>query len=198
MTTILDYGINNLSSVSKAIRFLGFDCRISDRVGDAERLIIPGVGAFGAAMQQLNPLRDEIRAFADSGKPLMGICLGMQLLFDSSEEHGSFSGLGIVPGDVRYLPRDRGLKVPHMGWTTVQFQNRDGLGAGFAPGGQAYFVHSLHCVPSDRADIAATAEYGIEFCAALQHGNVWATQFHPEKSSDVGLAMLKNFLEFNP
>jgi len=198
LTTILDYGINNLSSVAKAVRFLGFEPHVSSRVGDAERLIIPGVGAFGAAMQHLLPLRDEIREFAESGRPVMGICLGMQLLFESSEEHGRHEGLGLVPGQVRYLPRDRGLKVPHMGWTTVRFARTDGLGRGFIEGGQTYFVHSLYCDAANEADVAATAEYGIGFPAAIQRGNVWATQFHPEKSGEVGLRMLRNFLEFNP
>lgn len=195
MITILDYGMGNLRSVEKAIEALGFQVRVTANLDeDATRLVIPGVGAFGAAMERLLPMRDAIRDFAASGKPLLGICLGQQLLFDSSEEYGEHEGLGLVPGRVRYLPKDRGLKVPHMGWSPLSFRQPDGLGSGSHDGDQVYFVHSLYTECADPADIAATADYGLEFPAAIQRGNVWGAQFHPEKSGDVGLKMLRNFL----
>ena len=195
MTTILDYGMGNLRSVEKAIQALGFMCEVRPELGArSSKLIIPGVGAFGAAMERLLPLRAEIRAFAAAGNPVLGICLGQQLLFDSSEEHGEHEGLGLIPGRVRYLPRDRGLKVPHMGWSPLRFHRRDGLGAEVADGEQVYFVHSLYTDCADSNDVAATAEYGLEFAAAVQRGKVWGAQFHPEKSGDVGLRMLRSFL----
>lgn len=194
MITILDYGINNLSSVQKAVRYLGYDCQVRPDLEGATKLIVPGVGAFGAAMEHLRPLRDRIRAFAAEGNPVMGICLGQQLLFDRSEELGDYEGLGLIPGRVRYLPPNAGLKVPHMGWSEIRFLRSDGLGQGARPGEQVYFVHSLVTECEDRADVAAVACYGVEFAAAVQRGNVWGTQFHPEKSSAVGLRILRNFL----
>jgi len=194
LITILDYRINNLSSVAKAVAFLGYDAQVRPDLQGATKLIIPGVGAFGKAMEHLNPLRDEIRAFAAAGNPVFGICLGQQLLFESSEELGEFEGLGLVPGRVRYLPPFTGIKIPNMGWSPISFVRESGLAEGFVPGGQVYFVHSLYTECADSADIAAVATHGIEFPAAIQRGNIWGTQFHPEKSSAVGLRILKNFL----
>ena len=194
MITILDYGINNLSSVRKAVSYLGFEAQIRPDLQGATKLIIPGVGAFGKAMEHLRPLRDEIRAFAASGHPLLGICLGQQLLFDSSEELGQFEGLGVVPGRVKYLPPSPDIKIPNMGWSPIRFVKDSGLAEGFVDGSQVYFVHSLYTECQDSADIAAVASHGIEFPAAIQRGNVWGTQFHPEKSSAVGLRILQNFL----
>lgn len=195
MTVVLDYGINNLRSVEKAIQFLGFECRVQKDLSAASKLIIPGVGAFGKAMEALSPIADEIRAFAASGSPVMGICLGQQLLFESSEEFGDHQGLGLVPGKVRFLPADAGLKVPHMGWSPVRFKEGKELGKGVAPIDRVFFVHSLYTDCLNPDDIAATTQYGVEFPSAIQHGNVWGTQFHPEKSGDVGLKILRNFLE---
>jgi glutamine amidotransferase len=194
---ILDYGVNNLNSVEKAVRFLGYDGEISSRVGDADRLIIPGVGAFGQAMNALAPVADEIREFACSGRPVLGICLGQQLLMEGSDEHGQTRGLGLVPGWVKYLPRTGQLKVPHMGWTPVKFTPDSPLGRGVAETECVYFVHSLYCDCADASAVVATADYGITFCAALNMGNVWGTQFHPEKSGQVGLRILENFLNWN-
>ena len=174
--------------------FLGFESQVRPDLHGATKLIIPGVGAFGKAMEHLLPLRDEIRAFAASGHPLLGICLGQQLLFDSSEELGQFEGLGIVPGRVRYLLPAPDIKIPNMGWSPIRFIKESGLAEGFVEGGQVYFVHSLYTECQDLADIAAVASHGIEFPAAIQRGNIWGTQFHPEKSSAVGLQILKNFL----
>lgn len=195
MIAILDYGMGNLRSVEKAVEALGFQPRVTSTLeNDITRLIIPGVGAFGAAMERLRPMREAIREFAASGKPVMGICLGQQLLFDSSEEYGEHDGLGLIPGRVRYLPKDLGLKVPHMGWSPLTFRQPEGLGTGAHDGDQVYFVHSLYTECANPADIAATADYGLVFPAAVQRGNVWGAQFHPEKSGAVGLKMLRNFL----
>jgi imidazole glycerol-phosphate synthase subunit HisH len=195
LITILDYGMGNLRSVQKALDTLGAPNRIADRLDDAEKLIIPGVGAFGAAMERLAPMRGQIRAFAESGRPLLGICLGQQLLFESSEELGEYEGLGVVPGRVRYLPSDVGLKVPHIGWSSLSYRRLAGLAEGAECGEQVYFVHSLYTDCADASDVLATAEYGIRFPAAIMRGNVWGTQFHPEKSGSVGLRMLSRFVE---
>ena len=195
MVTILDYGINNLNSISRAVESLGYEYRVSsDLPRDTSKLIIPGVGAFGAAMQALRPLRDDIRAFADQGGPVMGICLGMQLLFDRSAEHGEHEGLGLIPGGVDYLPPAAGLKVPHMGWSPLHYRRREALAEGGMEDEQVYFVHSLQAVPDDPETVLATATHGIEFTAAVRKDNVWGAQFHPEKSGAVGLRMLGRFL----
>ncbi len=194
MITILDYEINNLGSVAKAVKHLGFEAQCRRDLQGASKLIVPGVGAFGAAMEKLMPMRDEIRAFAASGKPVLGICLGMQLLFDSSEELGEFEGLGLLPGRVRYLPPAPGLKIPNIGWRSLAYRRSDGLGNGAIDGEQVYFVHSLYADPVDPSDVTATATHGIQFTATIQRGNVWGAQFHPEKSGAVGLRMLSKFL----
>ncbi|HEY0866215.1 MAG TPA: imidazole glycerol phosphate synthase subunit HisH [Fimbriimonas sp.] len=195
LITILDYGMGNLRSVQKAIEFVGGECRVGDDIERAKKLVIPGVGAFGAAMERLAPLRKTIRDFAASGRPLLGICLGQQLLFEESEEIGHHEGLGLVRGKVRYLPGDLGLKVPHMGWSPLSYRRHDGFCEGGEESEQVYFVHSLVTVCDDPADVAATATYGVEFAAIVQRDNVWAAQFHPEKSSKVGLRMLRNFVD---
>lgn len=195
MIVVLDYGINNLRSVEKAIQFLGFECRVQENLGGASKVIIPGVGAFSKAMERLEPLRNEICAFANSGQPLLGICLGQQLLFDRSDEFGDTAGLGLIPGQVRYLPPAAGLKIPHMGWSEVTFKPQSLLGKHIATGDRVYFVHSLYTECADPNDVAATTTYGIQFASAVQRGNIWGTQFHPEKSGAVGLQILRNFLE---
>jgi glutamine amidotransferase len=187
--------MGNLRSVEKAIEAVGSQCRIQQNLEGADKLIIPGVGAFGAAMERIEPLRNEIRSFAGSGRPLLGICLGQQLLFEQSEEHGTHRGLEIVPGRVAYFPKDLGLKVPHMGWSALSYTRSSGLAEGGVEGEQVYFVHSLHTICDDPNDVAATCHYGFDFVAAIQRGNVWGAQFHPEKSSSVGLRMLRNFVE---
>lgn len=187
--------MGNLRSVEKAIQHLGGDCEISTNVGAPEKLIIPGVGAFGAAMERLLPLKKEIQAVAASGTPVLGICLGQQLLFEQSEELGNYTGLELVPGRVVYLPRNAGLKVPHIGWSPLTYRHTHGLCAGGEPGEQVYFVHSLVTECAEPADIAATAEYGVTFAAMVQRANIWGAQFHPEKSSRVGLRMLSRFIE---
>lgn len=194
MIVILDYEMGNLRSVEKAVEHLGFECRVQPNLKGATKVILPGVGAFGAAMARLAPLADDIRRFAAEGGPLLGICLGQQLLFETSEEMGEHQGLGLVPGRVLYFPPDLGLKIPHMGWNEVRFRRTDGIGQGAKPGEQVYFVHSLYCSCADENHVAAECTYGLTFSAAVQCGNVWGTQFHPEKSGDVGLRILGNFL----
>jgi glutamine amidotransferase len=185
--------MGNLRSVEKAFQFLRAPCRVSTEVPSAGKLVIPGVGSFGAAMERLASLRAEIVAAAGSGLPILGICLGQQLLFERSEEHGAHVGLALLKGSVRYLPRDGGLKVPHVGWAPLQVSSPD-LFHGISAGEQTYFVHSLYTECEDPEDIAATARYGIDFPAAVQRGNVWGCQFHPEKSGQVGLRILRNFV----
>lgn len=187
--------MGNLGSVARAIRHLGFECSVQPNVEGASKLIIPGVGAFGAAMERLEPLAPSIRRFAESGNPLLGICLGQQVLFEESEELGSNRGLGLLRGRVRYFPTDLGIKVPHIGWNEPRWKSENGLAKGSRPGDQTYFVHSLITECFDHDDIAAVTTYGIDFVSAVQKGNIWATQFHPEKSGDVGLRILRNFLE---
>jgi imidazole glycerol-phosphate synthase subunit HisH len=195
LIAILDYGIGNLRSVEKAVRRHGFDCRIQPETSGADKLILPGVGAFGAAMERLAPVADEVREFAASGKPVFGICLGQQLLFEESEEQGTHQGLGLLRGKVRYFPTELGLKVPHVGWNQLRPLESGSLMSGISEGEQVYFVHSLYVECDDAADVAATSVYGVEFPAAVRRGNIWGAQFHPEKSGDVGLRILANFLK---
>lgn len=192
---ILDYGMGNLRSVERAVLHLGFQCRIQDTVQGASKLIIPGVGAFAAAMTRLAPLKSEIAALSHGGTPLLGICLGQQVLFERSEEMGECDGLGLIGGSVKYLPNDMGLKVPQIGWNESRFRSGSRLGAGIKPEDQVYFVHSLYTECSEADDAAAQTTYGIDFASAIERGNVWGTQFHPEKSGEVGLRILRNFLE---
>lgn len=161
----------------------------------AEKLVIPGVGAFGAAMERVAPLASDIRAFAASGAPLLGICLGQQLLFERSEEMGDHEGLGLIPGRVRYLPADRGLKVPHIGWSPLSICRPEGIANRLRDGEQVYFVHSLYTECNDRDDVVAIADYGLPFAAMVQRGNVYGAQFHPEKSGEVGLRILRGFVD---
>lgn len=195
MTVLLDYGMGNLRSVQKAVEFLGYPIRVQTDLAGATKLIIPGVGAFGAAMERLRPLRDEIRAYAAQGSPLLGICLGQQLLFETSEEIGEHEGLGLLGGHVRYFRPVPGLKVPHMGWNALDWAEHEALGYGMVNGGQVYFVHSLVTDCAEPTDVSAWCAYGERFAAAVRRKNVWGTQFHPEKSGAIGLSILENFLK---
>ena len=198
MLHIIDYGMGNLRSVQKAFEHLGVEAAITTNPRDlatADRVILPGVGAFRDAIAELQRL-DFVPAIRDavaSGKPFLGICLGLQLLFDVSYEDGEHEGLGIIPGQVvRFAPQPD-LKVPHMGWNTLTFQQTHPILNGIAPGSHVYFVHSYHVVPTDPGVIAATSDHGGPFVAMIAKGNLTATQFHPEKSQTVGLQLLKNF-----
>ena len=195
MTVVLDYGVNNLRSVQRAIETLGSECSVQNDLRGATKLILPGVGAFAKAMERLEPMADDIRQFASDGHPVLGICLGQQLLFESSEEFGSHEGLGLVPGRVVYFGKEINLKVPHIGWSPVDFFEGATLGSGINHGDRVYFVHSLYVKCANPSDVAATTTYGVRFAASIQRGNVYGTQFHPEKSGTVGLQILRNFLE---
>jgi glutamine amidotransferase len=203
MITIVDYQMGNLRSVQKAIERVGGTAKISSdpaEIADAQKLILPGVGAFGDAMVEINRrgLADPIRQFAASGRPFLGICLGLQLLFERGFEHGEHEGLGILAGDVMRFDIDPTLKVPHMGWNTVSVQNNQaGQSApildNLKPATHFYFVHSYYVRPADPDVVALTCDYGGEFCAMVWQDNLFATQFHPEKSQADGLELLKAF-----
>lgn len=200
MITIVDCGINNLRSVQKAFEHLGFDVRVTRdarEVSQAEKIVLPGVGAFATAMKSLNNARlvEPMLERIGVGVPFLGICLAQQLLFDWSEELGLSAGLGVVSGKVTRLPDAPGLKIPHIGWSALHFPRTSRLMRGLDDGAMVYFVHSYHAVPDDSSVIAATGEHGVPFAAAIESDNVMATQFHPEKSSSVGLHILKNFAE---
>jgi imidazole glycerol-phosphate synthase subunit HisH len=196
---IIDYGMGNLRSVQKAFERLGHSAEVT---GDAERItrapgvVLPGVGAFAACMTNLGaaglvePVKQVIRA----GRPFLGICLGMQLLFDESEEFGPVAGLGILPGRVVRFAADPERKVPHMGWNSVRIVRRAPELAGIEDGAYVYFVHSYYPVPREADVVATTTPYGQEFASSVVRDNVFACQFHPEKSQQVGLRLLDNFV----
>jgi len=195
---IVDYGMANLRSVQKAFEKVGHAAVVSadpTRIGSAGKVVLPGVGAFRDAIARLHesglaePIIDHVRA----GKPFLGICLGLQLLFTTSHEDGTYAGLGLLPGEVVRFPEMPGLKVPHMGWNQLAIRQRAPILADLPDGAAVYFVHSYYAVPADPALTAATADYPTPFAAAVWHENIQATQFHPEKSQKVGLHMLRNF-----
>jgi glutamine amidotransferase len=198
MVTIVDYGSGNLRSVQKAFEHLGAAATITDDpqiVAAAERLVLPGVGAFGDAMRELRrrDLVEPIVAHVRADRPFFGICMGLQLLFNTGWEGGRHEGLGLLAGDVARFDLPAGYKVPHMGWNTVTW--RPGVcPAGCADGEHFYFVHSYHARPADESVVAAVADYGGPLCAAVARGRLFATQFHPEKSQAAGLRLLRAFL----
>jgi glutamine amidotransferase len=196
MIAVCDYGAGNLHSIGMGLRRRGLDVRVTDDprvLGDAAAVVVPGDGAFGPAMARLADLgfAERVRAYIRSGRPFLGVCLGMQLLFEGSEEGGPHLGLGVLPGRVVRLPQT--VKVPHIGWNQLRIERPSPLLEGVVSGAYVYFVHSYSCAPSDPALVAATASYGGEIAAVAGRGNVWATQFHPEKSGTVGARILDNF-----
>ena len=198
-TAILDYGVGNLKSVTNAMRYLGFDTRITSDPAELERadaIILPGVGAFPDAAEKLRvPGLDKTLLTQAEKKPILGICLGMQLLFDRGEEIRPCAGLGLVHGSVRRLESDR--KLPHIGWNSLAFQNHSPLFRGLDDGVYVYFVHTFCGVADRESDVIARTEYGPSVVAAVSCGNVYGCQFHPEKSGETGLVILKNFGELN-
>jgi len=198
MIVIVDYGMGNLRSVQKGFEKVGSIAAISrdpDQIRTANRLVLPGVGAFPECMRNLTRLNlvEPILEFIRSGRPFLGICLGLQLLFDESEEFGRHDGLKVIPGRVRAFDRAMGLKIPHMGWNSVSFSKDVPLFRGMPDGMYFYFVHSYYVVPAEQSDVAAESTYGIEFTCAIGRDNVYAVQFHPEKSQEFGLKILSNF-----
>lgn len=195
MIGIIDYGAGNLSSVLKAVNKLGHEAKIVstiDEIGSVDAYILPGVGAFSKAMEALEPIKDSLIANIKKGKYILGICLGLQLLFDKSFEDGEFSGLGLIPGDVRLLEISP-LKVPHMGWNKLEENVPDDMTSG--ADGYVYFVHSYYVCPVDNKAVKLYSEYGVNVPALVRKDNIVGMQFHPEKSGETGMALLKNFLE---
>lgn len=205
MIAIVDYGMGNLRSVHKAVERVGYDAQVTTKpqeVLNASKIILPGVGAFRDCMRNLEELRllEPVINSIEAGKPFLGICLGLQLLFEESDEFGLHKGIGILPGRVTRFPEDiqdpetnQPYPIPHMGWNTIEIKKEIPLFAGIENNSYFYFVHSYYALPKDPTDIAATTPYGIEFACAVQHDNIFAVQFHPEKSQEVGLRLLKNF-----
>lgn len=199
MISIVDYGMGNLRSVQKALEKLGAETELvtsAEQVASASKLVVPGVGAFGDAMKGLEErgLIGPLREYARSGRPLLGICLGMQILFEKSEEDPGVEGLGLIAGEVRRF-RVQDLKIPHMGWNSLRVENGSRLLAGLGEAPYVYFVHSYYVAPCEQVVGAARTEYGETFVSAVETGNVFGTQFHPEKSQQVGLKILTNFIE---
>jgi glutamine amidotransferase len=203
MIAIIDYGMGNLRSVQKGFERVGLDAVVTSDpkvVMEAERIVLPGVGAFPDCMRNLEQggFVDPLLRVIEEGRPFLGICLGLQLLFTESEEFGIHKGLNIIPGRVVRFPEgmtenDEELKVPHMGWNQLSFKLRPPVFEEIAEGTNFYFVHSYYVQPEDSSVIATTTNYGIDFCSSVWKDNIVATQFHPEKSQEKGLVILKNF-----
>lgn len=198
MIAILDYDAGNIKSVEKAFKILGEETVLTrdfSVIKTADRLVLPGVGSFAAAMENLKKYECDkaIYDFVDSGKPFLGICLGLQLLFDSSEESKGVEGLGLLKGKIKRIPDGEGIKVPHIGWNSLDFPNKGRLFEGIDEGAFVYFVHSYYLQANDSSIVTATTDYGCHIHASVQKDNIYACQFHPEKSSTVGLKILENF-----
>lgn len=200
MIAIIDYDAGNIRSVEKALQFLGQEAvvtREKDVILEAEKVILPGVGAFGDAMGKLHQYRLEevIYKVVENNTPFLGICLGLQLLFDRSDEAPGVDGLGILKGEILRIPEYPGLKIPHIGWNSLTFPNQGRLFTGILEDSYVYFVHSYYLKAEDESIVTAAAEYGTCIHASVEKDNVFACQFHPEKSSETGLQILKNFVE---
>lgn len=200
MIAVIDYDAGNLKSVEKALISLGEEVIVSrerEVILQADKVILPGVGAFGDAMEKLNRfgLVDTIHEVVAKKTPFLGICLGLQLIFESSDEAPGVKGLGLLPGKILRIPPAEGLKIPHMGWNSLKIKNGATLFEGIADGSYVYFVHSYYLKADEESVVAASTEYGTHIHASVESENVFGCQFHPEKSSDVGLKILKNFAE---
>ena len=198
MITIVDYGMGNLRSVQKGFEKIGAQARITQRpeqVRRAEKLVLPGVGGFADAMKGLESraLNEPICEYVRRGRPFLGICLGLQLLFSESYEDGQYAGLDLLAGEVVRFPDRPGMKVPHMGWNQLRFRRRPPLFQGLDEGAYVYFVHSYYVKPRDSSLIATETDYSTAFVSSIWQENIYATQFHPEKSQQTGLAILRNF-----
>ena len=202
MTAIIDYDAGNIKSVEKALQFLGEEAVVTrDRakILRADRVILPGVGAFGDAMEKLRfyGLEEIIKEIAEKGIPFLGICLGMQLLFESSEEAEGVKGLSLLKGKILKLPNVSGLKIPHMGWNSLTYPNKGRLFENIPEESYVYFVHSYYLKAEEEKIVTAATEYGAVIHASVEKGNIFACQFHPEKSSAQGLTILKNFINIS-
>ena len=200
MIAIIDYDAGNLKSVEKALVSLGEDCivtRDAETILGADKVILPGVGAFGDAMEKLHRfgLVEVIRKVAAAGTPFLGICLGLQLLFRSSDESPGVEGIGLLDGEIVSIPPKEGYKIPQMGWNSIEIKEGAGLFRGIENQSYVYFVHSYYLKADHPEDVAATTDYIVPIHASVEHGNVFACQFHPEKSGDVGLQILRNFCD---
>lgn len=198
MIALIDYDAGNMKSVEKALQLLGQETVVTrdpDEIYRADGVVLPGVGSFGDAMENLRRfgLVEVIRRVTEQGTPFLGICLGLQLLFESSEESPGVEGLGLLPGKILRIPAGEGRKIPHMGWNDITFPHPGRLFAGVAEHSYVYFVHSYYLKAEDPSIVTAVTRYGTGIHASVEKGNVFACQFHPEKSSDVGLQILKNF-----
>lgn len=199
MIAIIDYDAGNIKSVEKAVAALGEEAVVTrdrEKILAADKVILPGVGAFGDAMEKLHKygLVDVIHEVVDKETPFLGICLGLQLLFERSDESVGVEGLGVLKGEILRIPDKEGLKIPHIGWNSLHFPNPGRLFAGVDEDSYVYFVHSYYLKAADESIVTATTEYGTIIHASVESGNVFACQFHPEKSSDVGMKILQNFL----
>lgn len=198
MVAIIDYDAGNIKSVEKALRSLGQEVQVTrdrEQILHADKVILPGVGAFGDAMEKLCQygLIDVIKETAGKGTPFLGICLGLQLLFDRSDEAPGVEGLGILKGEILKIPKKDELKIPHMGWNSLEFPRKGKLFDGLGQNPYVYFVHSYYLKAAEEEIVTATTDYGVQIHASVEKGNVFACQFHPEKSGDTGLQILKNF-----
>ncbi len=200
MIAIIDYDAGNLKSVEKALTCLGQEAEVTrdaETILRADKVILPGVGSFGDAMDRIREygLEETIRQVTGRGTPFLGICLGLQLLFEESEESPGVRGLGLIKGKIVRIPESPGLKIPHIGWNSLRLREGSCLFGGIEDGAYVYFVHSYCMQPEDAAVVAAVTEYGADIPVAVETGNIFACQFHPEKSSEVGLRILRNFAE---
>ncbi|MEE1061448.1 MAG: imidazole glycerol phosphate synthase subunit HisH [Ruminococcus sp.] len=200
MIAIIDYGAGNIQSVYKAMKHIGCDAvvtRNKDVIINADGAILPGVGSFGDTMDTMEKygIKETVLEFIDSGKPFLGICLGLQLLFPESEESAGKKGLAVFDGSITKIPAENGLKIPHIGWNSLDIIKKDGIFKGIEDNAYVYFVHSYFLKATNPDIVAAQTHYGVQIDAAVEYKNVIATQFHPEKSGEVGLKMLKNFAD---
>ena len=200
MIAIIDYGAGNIQSVSKALAHIGceaFITRDKDKILKADGAVLPGVGSFGDTMDSMIKygIKDTVIEYTKSGKPFLGICLGLQLLFPKSEESPDAEGLEIFDGSITKIPSGEGLKIPHIGWNSLDIKKNDGLFKGIGKNPYVYFVHSYFLNASDKSIVSAQTEYGVTIDAAVEKGNIFATQFHPEKSGETGLKILRNFAD---
>ena len=198
MIAIIDYGAGNIQSVAKALRHIGCDCKVTknkEEILASDGAVLPGVGSFGDTVDTMNAygIKETVKEYIAGGKPFLGICLGMQLLFPESEESPGAEGLGIFEGTITRIPDGEGLKIPHMGWNSLTVNPKSRLLKGIGEEPYVYFVHSYFLTAKDSELVAARTEYGVSIDAAVEKGNVFATQFHPEKSGETGLIILRNF-----